>query len=93
MILKAKQEEEEQKLEKEREIRERQAAATIAGGSDLGESETDDESSDEDDYGPSPAAGVWAGSKRLEAESEAIAEGDVGFEDTDERPNKKQRAH
>jgi bud site selection protein 31 len=34
---------------------------------------TDDES-DDDDFGPSPAAGVWAGSKKLEDESEQIAD-------------------
>lgn len=34
--------------------------------------ETDDES-DEDDYGPSPAAGIWAGSQKLQQESERIA--------------------
>lgn len=61
-----------------------------------GDSETDDETDDEDDYGPSPAAGVWAGSKRLEAQSEAIADGDSNKEsyDNDEptRPSKKLRS-
>lgn len=62
---------------------------------DAGDSETDDETDDEDDYGPSPAAGVWAGSKKLEAESEVIAEGDDNDEkddDNEARPNKKLRA-
>mmetsp|Transcript_4599 Transcript_4599/g.5991 ORF Transcript_4599/g.5991 Transcript_4599/m.5991 type:complete len:276 (-) Transcript_4599:223-1050(-) len=60
---------------------------------DDGESETDDETDDEDDYGPSPAAGVWAGSKKLEAESEAIVEGEINDDggDGDSRPNKKLR--
>ena len=53
-----------------------------------GDSDTD-ESSDEDDYGPSPAAGVWAGSDKLEKQSEALTFGDdndvdEGDEDTDE---------
>mmetsp|Transcript_31997 Transcript_31997/g.46629 ORF Transcript_31997/g.46629 Transcript_31997/m.46629 type:complete len:254 (-) Transcript_31997:209-970(-) len=29
-----------------------------------GDSETDESTDDEDDYGPSPAAGIWAGSKK-----------------------------
>jgi hypothetical protein len=45
-----------------------------------GNSETDDDDDetddDEDDYGPSPVAGIWAGSKKLLAESEVIADGD-----------------
>ena len=57
------------------------AAAAHEQSDDDGESETDDEDTDdEDDYGPSPAAGVWAGSKKLEAESATIAEGE-GDED------------
>ena len=46
--------------------------------------ETDDES-DDDDYGPSPAAGIWAGSKKLEHESERIANPDDESSD-DEGP-------
>ena len=38
-------------------------------GDDDGDDETDDE---DDDYGPTPAAGVWAGSQKLQAESESI---------------------
>lgn len=51
--------------------------ATLAQSADpgAGDSETDD-SSDEEDYGPSPTAGVWAGSTRLEAESENIINSD-----------------
>lgn len=43
-----------------------------------GDSETEDDETDddEDDYGPSPAAGIWAGSKKLVAESEVIADGE-----------------
>jgi len=62
-----------------------------------GESETDEESSDEEDYGPAPAAGVWAGSRKLEKESEVMAEGVDGDDDgdasggdgIDSRPTKK----
>lgn len=54
------------------------------GDDDDGEDETDDE---DDDYGPTPAAGVWAGSQKLQAESEAIAN-----DEDDEGPMpKKQR--
>jgi len=60
----------------------------------VGESETDDEcSTDEEDYGPAPAAGVWAGSKKLEAESQVMAGReavDVDGKD-DLRPTKKIR--
>ena len=35
-----------------------------ANSSNVGDSETDD-SDDDDDYGPSPVAGVWAGSQNL----------------------------
>lgn len=53
--------------------------------------ETDDE-----DYGPSPAAGVWAGSKRLQEESEAVMDvdddNDNNHDDDDHRPNKKVKA-
>ena len=57
--------------------------------------ETDDD--EDDDYGPSPAAGIWAGSQQLQKESERIAQpDDAGEEETDdeeeERPSKKARA-
>jgi len=39
---------------------------------DAGESETDDESTDEEDYGPVPPSGVWAGSQKLQEETQAI---------------------
>lgn len=59
---------------------------------DDGEDETDDE----EDYGPSPSAGVWAGSQRLQAESEAI-NNDDGEEETDDddgpMPAKKPRTN
>jgi bud site selection protein 31 len=77
-----------------------QAAARAQQDDDEGDEETDDET-DDDDYGPSPAAGVWAGSQKLQAESEVIAENDEEADDGDndnddddddgERPNKKVR--
>lgn len=61
--------------------------------------ETDDDTDDDDDddYGPSPAAGIWAGSQKLQEESEKLADPeDAGDEETDdeedERPAKKIRA-
>ena len=59
------------------------AAAGSAGDSDDGDEETDDDTDDEDDYGPSPAAGIWAGSQKLQAETDKIAEGD---DDEEEQP-------
>jgi hypothetical protein len=54
---------------------------------DDGEAETDDE---DDDYGPTPAAGVWAGSQKLQTESDALAD-NQGHEE--EHAPKKQRTH
>ena len=65
--------------------------------------ETDDDSGDDDDYGPTPAAGIWAGSQKLRQESEKLADpdgdpndDDAGDEETDDeeeqRPAKKVRA-
>lgn len=61
------------------------AEATAFGA---GDSDTED-SSDDDDYGPSPAAGVWAGSEKLEKQSESLAFGgddddDDGDDETDD---------
>jgi len=56
-----------------------------------GDSETD-ESDDEEDYGPSPAAGVWAGTKRLVAESEALVDGAVLDDTNDEDGRSAKRA-
>ena len=63
------------------------AAAAAAKKKDKGDASTDDDDAetdddsdhqddDDDDYGPSPAAGIWAGSKKLEHESEKIANPD-----------------
>ena len=46
--------------------------------------ETDDDT-DEDDYGPTPAAGIWAGSQKLQQQSEQMINGDDdGEEETDD---------
>jgi len=73
------------------------STTTAAAGS--GDSETDDDddsSDDDDDYGPSPAAGVWAGTRKLEVESQKLIEDDdddqeEGEEFNDERVAKKSR--
>lgn len=96
--VRARREEQERRaVEEERRRRQREEASAAAAqaqaqAAGAGDSETDESSDDEDDYGPRPAAGVWAGSRKLEAESEAIAGGgDDGGEG--ERPSKKARAH
>lgn len=60
--------------------RKRKEAEAQQQQDDDGEDETDDE----EDYGPTPVAGVWAGSKKLQAESEAIANDEDGEEETDD---------
>jgi bud site selection protein 31 len=60
----------------------------------------DEETDDEDDYGPTPTAGIWAGSEKLQLESERAADDDDGEQETDDeqedegsdnRPSKKVR--
>jgi bud site selection protein 31 len=61
----------------------------------------DEETDDEDDYGPAPTAGIWAGSEKLQLESERAADDDDdGEQETDDeqeeegpdnRPSKKVR--
>lgn len=77
-----------QELETLREEQEAaQAAARVENEDD--DQETDEETDDED-YGPSPAAGVWAGSQKLQAESEVLVEEEDGGEE-EEPPSKKVR--
>jgi bud site selection protein 31 len=40
--------------------------------------ETDDGSDEGEDYGPTPAAGIWAGSNKLQQQSEQMVVGEVG---------------
>lgn len=99
-----KQEEEQEEAKKQRENEEEEDNGE-SETNDEDEEETDDEDTDDDDddFGPSPAAGVWAGSKKLEAESEVIAQdGEEGEGEAQsyanmepisgDRPSKKMRA-
>ena len=72
----------EEQQAKEQEEQQQAKSAANNGDSD-GDEETDDDTDDEDDFGPSPAAGIWAGSQKLQAETEKIAEEKAG-EDNDE---------
>jgi bud site selection protein 31 len=86
----------EQRLEKQRLDQEKAAAEARAKAAE-GEDETDDDETDdgsddddedddnEDDFGPSPAAGIWAGSHKLQEKSEKIANHDEDGSD-DEGP-------
>lgn len=60
---------------------------------DIENAETDDE--EEDDYGPTPAAGIWAGSEKLQQESINLGRrsGDddcAGDEETDDEEDEDQ---
>lgn len=79
---------EEARAEKHRLEQEQRAAQAAA---DAGDDETDEETDDED-YGPSPAAGVWAGSQKLQAESEALQD-HQGEETEQDPPAKKLRTN
>ena len=78
-IARERRAEEKQRLEAERAKKREQEALQKQQQADCGESdgdaETDDDTDDEGDYGPSPAAGVWAGSQKLQAETEQIEDG------------------
>ncbi|GAX19287.1 hypothetical protein FisN_4Lh136 [Fistulifera solaris] len=91
--LKRKQEEE----RKGRKIEQKKNAGEDETDDDDGNAETDSDS--EDDYGPTPTAGIWAGTQQLEKESERLADPDGEAETDDEyddeneeRPSKKARA-
>jgi hypothetical protein len=85
-----------EKLEEERRRREEEKRKND-DEDDKDDEETDDDEDGDDDYGPSPVAGIWAGSQKLQQESERIADlDDAGEEETDdeeeeERPSKKVR--
>eukprot|EP00814_Leptocylindrus_danicus_P011593 CAMPEP_0116030200 /NCGR_PEP_ID=MMETSP0321-20121206/16704_1 /TAXON_ID=163516 /ORGANISM="Leptocylindrus danicus var. danicus, Strain B650" /LENGTH=208 /DNA_ID=CAMNT_0003504943 /DNA_START=24 /DNA_END=651 /DNA_ORIENTATION=+ len=61
---------------------ESEAAAKAAKAAGAGDSFTDESSDDDDDYGPTPIAGVWAGSDKLQKRSEALTFG--GGDDVDD---------
>jgi len=79
-----KRREEQARLEEERRQQQLAAAASQGQDDDDGESETDEDTDDED-YGPTPVAGVWAGSQKLQQESERLAgQGDDDDDDSDD---------
>lgn len=88
---------EQQEKEAERR-REPQRNVAAAGDEDDGEEETDDDD-DDDDYGPSPAAGIWAGSQKLldetaKLQDEASGETKEGSKDDDnQQPPAKKKRH
>ena len=47
------------------------------------EDETDEDTDDEDDYGPKPVAGIWAGSQKLQSESQQMIIGGTNDGDDD----------
>lgn len=76
-------------------------AAALAKLAELQRQNNDDDETDDDedyeDYGPAPSAGIWAGSHKLQQESERTVDevDDAGDEETDDeeedRPSKKVR--
>ncbi|KAL3912386.1 MAG: hypothetical protein SGILL_006905 [Bacillariaceae sp.] len=72
-----------QKLEEKRrqDEEERKKAGDEETDDDSDDDDSDDDDDSEDDYGPSPAAGVWAGSNKLQQKSEQMIVGEVNEED------------
>jgi bud site selection protein 31 len=85
-------EEREKRLEAQRQQDAAAARSAEEETNDEDNETTDDETDDEgdDDYGPSPAAGIWAGSQKLEKESERIANPEDAEDDV--RASKKARS-
>ncbi|KAG7341820.1 G10 protein [Nitzschia inconspicua] len=79
-----------QKLEEKRRQEEGRKKTGDDDDDDDDDDETDDESDEEDDYGPTPAAGIWAGSNKLQHQSEKMIVGninegdDAGDDETDD---------
>lgn len=69
----------EEKRRREEEEREQAEGGKSDGDDD--DDETDDDTDDESDYGPVPAAGIWAGSQKLQHKSEQMV---VGKDDDDD---------
>ena len=72
MEAKRQQEKERNEQESDEARQQEQQARAAASNESDDEEETDDETDDEDDYGPSPAAGIWAGSQKLLKETAKI---------------------
>ena len=95
------QEKTRQEMEAEEAKQQQQRVDTAAGNDADSDEDTDDDTDDEDgDYGPSPAAGIWAGSQKLltetaKIEDEATDEAKGSEDDNNQRkepPAKKSRA-
>jgi bud site selection protein 31 len=76
------------KLEEKRRREEEQREEQAGGGDDEDDEETDEDTEDgdgddESDYGPQPAAGIWAGSQKLQNKSEQMVIGEAGDDDGD----------
>lgn len=81
----------EERLKRLEELRKQKEAQAKEDGDDEtdDDSDTDDDSSDneEEDYGPKPVAGIWAGSNKLQQESTNMIAGDGddnGDDETDD---------
>lgn len=73
----------EKRMEAKRQREEAEAAAAAAknNGENLRNDDDDEASTDDDsDYGPTPVAGIWAGTQKLQDESDKIA----GFDEDGE---------
>ena len=81
----------EERMKKLEELRQQKEAQAKEDGDDEtdDDSDADDDSSDdeEEDYGPKPVAGIWAGSNKLQQESTSMIAGDGddnGDDETDD---------
>lgn len=74
----------EEKLKKQQEAE--AAAAAAAGDDDESTDDSDDDSDDdsEDDYGPQPVAGIWAGSQKLQNQTEQMIDNGDDDDETDD---------
>ena len=89
---------EEKRMRDAKERAEQAAAKKRKSADDDGDEETDDDSDDDDsgsddgsDYGPKPAAGIWAGTTKLQHESQKMIEGDdAGDSETDDEDDEEE---
>ena len=71
----------EERLAKIQQQQEEKAAAE--GEDETDEDTDDDDDDDDDDYGPKPVAGIWAGSQKLQNQSEQMVIGGTNDDDDD----------
>jgi len=76
--------EERRKAFLEQQQREEEERNNGDGNGDSATDESSDDNDDDDDYGPTPAAGVWAGSEKLEKQSEALTFGEEDLGDDED---------